>query len=101
MFHPTGVDGVRRQDQQKPLAATQSRANFVMPLLGTLDAGFAIERWNTIASQEGYQPLDEGGISTGMGNENLSRCGAFPGHARLARLLSFPDRAAPALSPGW
>lgn len=50
-LHPSGMHGIRRKNDDKPIAALQRSADLVVPLLGTLDVGNAVLHLDPMASQ--------------------------------------------------
>ena len=65
---PHGGHGVRGEDQDKPVASPERRADFVVPLPGSLDAGFAVPDRDPMAAQDADQFPDERSIPAGMGD---------------------------------
>ena len=70
---PLGGYCVGRENQHEPVAPPKRRTDFVVPLLGALDVGFAVPDRDPMATQDIDQSIDEWSIHAGVGDEDFVR----------------------------
>jgi len=71
--HPHGFHRFRRQDDHKPVAALQGRADCPLPLLGAPQMRPAIPDRNAVLAKKLCQLVGELAVPTGVGKKNLLR----------------------------
>jgi hypothetical protein len=66
MLHPLRCNASRRQHEEKPIAARESRSDLVVPLLRASNALFAVEDRNTVPDEDADQSIHETAVSGRM-----------------------------------
>ena len=68
---PFRCDGIRGQDQGKPVAAPQGGPDFVVPLLGTPNAGVAVPDRDAVTLEYIGEPSRERTVRTRVRQEDF------------------------------
>ena len=79
-LHPCRLYGVRRQNDEEPVAPSQSTTDLVVPLIRSRDVVRAIPVRDLVLAQKCRQPYYKTPVFSGVREENSGRLAATPSH---------------------